>query len=395
MASLKPPTITKLAQQRGRHHVGDGLYLVIKSNPGHGSWLFRYMRHDRAREMGLGPYPDCSLEGARKKLAAARALLHNDDVDPIDHRRTEKQKAMTFGECMRQYIADHEAGWRNEKHRWQWTHALEQYVLPTLDRVPVSEVDTAAVRRVLAPIWHEIPETAKRLRGRIEKILDWAKAMTLRSGDNPAAWRGNLQTLLPAKSRRKVTHYPALPYANLPEFMTDLRRRTGVSARALEFAVLTAARTGEVLGAEWGEIDLKRRVWMVPAHRMKALRDHRVHLCDRAIEILGEMRKLGHEGFVFPGTKRDKPLSNMVMLQLLRRMGRGDLTVHGFRSTFRDWCAEQTTHPSEVAEMALAHTVGDKVEAAYRRGDMFDRRRQLADEWAAFCANVTVPQVAA
>lgn len=334
--------------------------------------------------MGLGPYPHCTVDGARKKMAAARALLHDKEVDPIDHRRAAKQKAMTFGECARQYIEDHSAGWRNEKHKWQWSHSLDQYVLPRIGNMPVAAVDKGAVRRVLAPIWSEIPETAARLRGRIEKILDWAKAMEMRSGDNPAAWKGNLQALLPAQSA-KVEHYPALPYAALPTFMVDLRQRVGVSARALEFAILTAARTGEVLRAKWGEFDLDNRMWTVPPERMKAGKVHRVPLCDRAMAILAEMRELGHDGFVFPGAGKDKPLSNMAMLQLLRRMGRGDLTTHGFRSTFRDWCAEQTTHPSEVAEMALAHTVSDKVEAAYRRGDMFERRRALADDWARYC----------
>jgi integrase len=250
-------------------------------------------------------------------------------------------------------------------------------------------IDTALVLKVLEPIWPTKPETASRLRGRIEAVLDWATVRGYRKGENPARWRGHLSKLLPARSRvRKVKHHTALPYAELPDFMVALRAQGGIAARALEFTILTAARTGEAIGATWDEIFEAEKVWVVPGNRMKAGKEHRVPLSNPALAILKEMKLCGDagEGFVFHGAKREKPLSNMAMIAMLRRMGCGDLTVHGFRSSFRDWVAERTHFPGEVAEMALAHAVGDKVEAAYRRGDLFDRRRRIMAEWAKFCA---------
>lgn len=373
---------------------GKGLYLIARG--GSRNWLYRYTLDGKAHTMGLGGYPDVSLADAREAASAARKMLKGKDrSDPLALRHTEREqrraeatahtiKAMTFDACAAQYVVDNQARWRNEKVRWQWSNTLKRFASPIIGKMPVADIDTAAIQKVLAPIWNEIPETASKLRGRIEKILDWAKVMKLREGENPAAWKGNLQSLFPSKSQvRAVEHHPALPYADLPAFMTELRERESVGARALEFTILTAARTGETLGATWGEIDLEARMWVIPVKRMKMKREHRVPLCARALEILKEMRKLGRkaDGFIFPGRDK-KPLSNMVMTMLLRRMGYDDLTVHGFRSTFRDWCAEQTTVANEVPEMALAHAVSSAVEAAYRRGDMFDRRRALADDWA-------------
>jgi integrase len=297
-------------------------------------------------------------------------------------------KAVTFDECATAYIASHRAGWRNAKHAAQWTSTLETYASPVFGKVPVQAVDVALVMRVLEPLWSVKPETASRVRGRIESILDWAKVRGHRDGENPARWRGHLDHLLPARSKvRKIKHHAALPYGDVPVFMVALRGREAVAARALEFAILTAARTGEVLGTKWSEIDLTAAVWTVPALRMKAGAEHRVPLSAPALAVLRAMEKLRDGDFVFPGD-RHATLSNMSMLMLLRRMGHADLTAHGFRSTFRDWAAECTSFANEVAEMALAHAIDDKTEAAYRRGALFERRRRLMQAWADFCTGV-------
>jgi|SRR5665213_934915 len=392
-ARYKPLVLDRLSKKAGQYHDGGGLYLLVKS-PTSRSWLFRYMRDGRAREMGLGPYPDRTLADARVKAGECRKLLL-DDIDPIEHRRSrrtdaklEAAKAITFDTCAERYIEAHKSGWRNAKHADQWSNTLAAYASPVFGKLSVVTIDTALVMKVLETIWNYKPETAYRLRGRIEAILDWAKVRGYRQGENPARWRGHLDKLLPSRAKvRKVEHHAALPYVDMPTFMAELREQSGLSALALQFTILTAARTGETIGARWREFDLDARTWTVPADRMKANREHRVPLSESAFAILAEMRILGREAddYVFPGGKKTKPLSNMAMMMMLRRMGREDLTVHGFRSTFRDWCAEQTTFPSEVAEMALAHAVGDKVEAAYRRGDMFDRRRSLANDWGIYC----------
>jgi len=286
----------------------------------------------------------------------------------------------------------HRAGWRNGKHAAQWEATLKTYAEPVIGALPVQAVDTALVLKVLEPIWTAKPETASRLRQRIEKILDFAKVRGYRDGENPARWRGHLDKLFPAISKvRTVQHHAALPYEALPAFLATLREQEGMAARALEFAILTAARTGEVIGARWSEIDLKTKVWTVPPERMKAGKQHRIPLSHRALAILKAAKPTNEttavrQQYVFVGGKPGLPLSNMAFLMLLRRMKRDDLTAHGFRSTFRDWCAEQTNFPSEIAEMSLAHTVGNNVEAAYRRGDMFERRRELIKSWSAFCA---------
>jgi integrase len=293
-----------------------------------------------------------------------------------------------------EFINRNEAGWRNAKHRGQWRTTLATYVYPVLGELPVAVIDTGLVVEVLDPIWSEKPETASRVRGRIEVVLDAATVRGFRQGPNPAQWKGNLAHILPARGRvRKVAHHAALPFDDMPEFLAALRGREGMSARALEFAALTAARTGEVLGARWGEIDLTAKVWTVPAERMKAAREHRVPLSDAALDVLAKVRPLAltQDGEpdpaapVFPGPRRALAMSNMTMLMLLRRMGRDGLTAHGFRSTFSDWAAERTAYPREVVEMALAHAVENKVEAAYRRGDLFEKRRKLMVDWACFC----------
>jgi integrase len=304
-----------------------------------------------------------------------------------DAQRAEQAKVMTFRQCAEAYVAAHQAGWRNQKHAGQWPSTLSAYVYPHFGALPVQAIDTALVTKALEPIWLKKPETAGRVRGRIESILDWATARGYRKGENPARWRGHLENLLPKKSKvRRVEHHAALPYGELAAFMAQLRQQPGGGAAAFEFAILTAARTGEVLGARWDEINITERLWTVPAERMKAAREHRVPLSDSSLAILERMRQVGQSDYVFPGLKEKRPLSDMAMIMTLRRMGRGGLTTHGFRSTFRDWAAERTNFPREVAEMALAHAVSDKVEAAYRRGDLFEKRRQLMAAWVRYCA---------
>jgi integrase len=323
-----------------------------------------------------------------------------DGLDPIDDRRAlraakraERAKVMTFRQCAEAYVAAHQAGWRNHKHAAQWPSTLSAYVYPHFGSLPVQVIDTGLVTKALEPIWLEKPETAGRVRGRIESILDWATARGYREGENPARWRGHLENLLPKKSKvRRVEHHAALPYAELGTFMTELRQQNGIAARALEFTILTAARTGEAIGARWDEINVADRLWTISATRMKAGKEHRVPLSDRALAILEEMWAIRPGEFVFPGGRGGQAISNMAMTMALRRMGRGGLTVHGFRSSFRDWSAERTNFPREVAEMALAHTVADRVEAAHRRGDIFEKRRQLAAAWAKY---VTMPVIGA
>lgn len=380
----------------GRYGDGGGLWLQVRDG-GRRSWLLRYMLDGRARQMGLGAEADVPLAEARDLAREARKLARS-GVDPIEQRRERRRAGqgagMTFRDVAQLYIAAHEATWRNDKHRAQWTSTLDTYAHPVLGGLPVQAVDTGAVLRVLEPIWREKPETASRLRGRVESVLDYATARGWREGDNPARWRGHLANLLPSRAKvAAVEHHAALPWQEAPAFMARLAGQEGVGARALAFTILTAARTGEALGATWGELDLDAAAWTVPARRMKAGREHRVPLSAPALAVLRALRPgdARPDAFVFPGAKEGQPLSNMAMAAVLRRMGRGDLTVHGFRSTFRDWCAEQTAYPREVAEAALAHTLRDKVEAAYRRGDLFERRARLMAEWAGYLARPAAP----
>ena len=378
-------------KRRGYYGDGGGLFLQVSAS-GSKSWVFRFRDGGRLREMGLGPTHTVSLAEARQKaLDCRKARL--DGKDPIEDRKTarsaarlEAAKAMTFKDCAERYIAAHKAGWRNLKHAAQWPATLGTYVYPVFGPLPAQAVDVGLVMKALEAIWTEKPETASRVRGRIESVLDYATARGWRTGENPARWRGHLENLLPKKAKvRRVEHHAALPYPEIAAFVSALRQQEGVSARALEFAILTAARTGEVIGARWGEINLAENLWTIPAHRMKAGKEHRVPLSPPALAIVEDLAKVRESDFVFAGGRHARPISNMAMLMTLRRMGRGDLTAHGFRSSFRDWAAERTTFPAEVAEMALAHTVSDKVEAAYRRGDLFQKRRQLAEAWAKFC----------
>lgn len=380
----------------GRYGDGKGLWLQVR-DAAHRSWLFRFKLHGRERAMGLGSVDDVSLAEARDQADAGRRLLRQ-GIDPIEHRKEERAakgaaaRGITFREVAERYIDAHKAGWRNAKHVAQWRNTLATYAYPVLGNMLVSAVDTGAVMRPLEPLWCEKTETASRLRGRIESVLDYAAARGWRQGDNPARWRGHLQKLLPARAKvQRVEHHAALPWRQMGAFMSALREQDGVAARALEFAILTAARTGEVIGARWSEID--GDVWTVPAERMKAGREHRAPLSATALAVLAKMRPddAAPCEWVFPGGKAGRPLSGMALLMLLRRMGRGDLTAHGFRSTFREWTAEATGYPREVAELALAHVNKDRVEAAYQRGDLFEKRRRLMEDWGQFCDKPALP----
>jgi integrase len=385
----------KVAKLKEPGYFADGGNLYFRVAPsGARGWIFRFALGGRTRDMGLGAYREISLATARDLAEKFRALV-KEGVDPIERRRADRAaqrvasaKNLTFDECARAYIEDHEAGWRNAKHRAQWSSTLKKYASPVFGKLPVAAIDAGLVMRVLKPIWSKKTETAGRLRGRIESVLDWARVHGYRSGENPARWKGNLDHLLPAKSKvRPVQHHAALPYPELGAFMADLRECPDGAARALEFTILTAARTNETIGATRAEIDAREKAWNVPGARMKGRRDHRVPLSKRALGILNVNGGAGAKGdFLFEGRKPDRPLSNMAMLKLLERMGRDDITVHGFRSTFRDWAAERTNFPNEVVEMALAHAVDDKTEAAYRRGDLFEKRRRLMEAWAEYCA---------
>ena len=383
---------TDKVKASGYYGDGGGLFLQV-SRYGTKSWVFRFKANGRLREMGLGSLDTYSLAEARERARNCRKL-RDEGKDPIEERnaarlavKLEATKAITFEQCAERHIAAHRAGWRNGKHRDQWSSTLETYVNPIIGALPVQAIDTTLVMKAVEPIWNEKPETASRVRGRIEAILDWATARGFRAGENPARWRGHLDKLLPKKTKvRRIEHHAALPYREIAAFVAELRSQEGIAARALEFAILTAARTGEVIGARWDELDLADRLWTVPAERMKADKEHRVPLSDAAIAILEDLQRVRQGDYVFPGGRAGRPISNMAMTMTLRRMGRGELTVHGFRSSFRDWAAERTGFPAEVAEMALAHAVSDKVEAAYRRGDLFQKRRQLMDAWARYCA---------
>jgi integrase len=381
------------AKEPGLYADGKNLYLRIGEGAAK-SWVFRFMLDGKSREMGIGSAYDVTLGEARERARGYRKQLQ-DGVDPIDRRRDERlarraereraKGAMTFKECAERYIAAHEASWRNPKHAAQWPSTLETYAYSVIGALPVQEVDTAFVLRVLEPIWNQKPETAGRVRGRIESVLDWATSRGHREGTNPAAWRGHLANLLPSKSKiRPVAHHAALPYSQIGAFMAELQQQEGIAARTLEFTILTATRTGEAIGARWDEFDLTKRVWTIPAKRMKAHKEHKVPLSDAAFALIDALPREGD--FVFPGGRAGRPLSNMAMTMVLRRLNRADITVHGFRSTFRDWAAERSNFPNQVCEMALAHTISAAVEAAYRRGDLYRKRAQLMAAWAKFTA---------
>lgn len=388
-------TINRLSAQAvsrqakpGVYADGGGLYLQV-TQAGVKSWLFRYMRQGKARGMGLGPLHTVSLAEARVKALECRKLLL-DGIDPLAEKETKRASQMavdanrmTFMEAATAYIAAHRAGWKNAKHAAQWESTLTTYVEPVVGKTALDSIDTALVMRVLEPIWTTKTETATRVRGRIESVLDWATVRGYRKGDNPARWKGHLDHLLPKRSKvQKVEHHAALPYTDAPAFMTALRKMDGMAALAFEFLILTATRTSETLNARWDEIDMENCLWTIPAERMKAEKEHRVPLSSAAMEILTPLQACAESEYVFPGQRGSKPLSNMVFLQLLKRMERTDITPHGFRSTFRDWVGETTQYPREVAEAALAHIVKNKAEAAYARGDLFNKRARMMQDWA-------------
>lgn len=367
----------------GRHGDGGGLYLVVDKS-GAKRWVFLYRREGILREMGLGGLKSVSLARARELAAEARVNLQA-GIDPITAKNNAPVAVPTFGEEADDFIDAMGPQFRNAKHLDQWKMTLKVYAAPLRSK-RVDQIATADVLEVLKPIWLTKPETAARLRGRIERVLDAAKAKGHRSGQNPALWRGHLDNLLPKRRKLSRGHHAAMPYEDVPAFFADLREREGIAARALEFTILTAARTGETFGATWREIDLEAALWVIPAQRMKAGREHRVPLTPRVVEILTELSELstGPGAYIFPGQKEERPLSVMAMDMLLRRMNI-DFTVHGFRSSFRDWAGEETSFPREVAEAALAHVVGDETERAYRRGDALEKRRKLMIAWSNYC----------
>ena len=371
----------------GRYHDGHGLLLQITES-GSRSWLLRYQRNGRERMHGLGPYPDVGLKQARERARDARLKLL-DGEDPIDTKRSKRQqatldaaKATTFRQAAERFLTAHEGAWTSDVHRQQWHRTLETYTYDVIGDLPVAAIDTTLVLKVLEPIWTR--ETAKRLRGRIERILDWAKVRGLREGENPARWKGHLDKLL-QKPNGTAKHHTALPFEDVPAFLTELRATEGIAARALEIAILTALRTGEVLNATWSEINLTKREWVIPAARMKAGKEHKVPLSPRVVEILDNLPREADNEFVFIGERAGRPIGDRAMFITLREMRPGN-TVHGFRSTFVDWAHERTAFDNTVIEMALAHAVGTAVERAYRRTDLFDKRRALMETWAAFCA---------
>jgi integrase len=400
----------KTVKSPGRHADGGGLYLRVRTRIDRATrapvvfktWVLRYASDEnrkrdgtvrrRERDMGLGAYPGVSLADAREKARKKReARAHGND--PIQAHKAEiaaTKRALagtkTFDACVEQYLDDHRAKW-SPKHDAQWRSTLKRYAAPVIGDLAIAAIDTDGVMRVLQPIWQEKKlAVAVTLRGRLEKILDWARVKGFRTGENPARWRGHLDNLLPPRSAvRKVKHHPALPYREIGDFMATLRQREGAVPRALEFMILTATRSSEALGARWSEIDLAARSWVIPAERMKSGREHRVPLSDAALSVLRRMETIRVNDHVFPGERRERPSHAAFFDFLRKRMGREDITAHGFRSSFRDWCAEQTNVARELAEAALAHVNSDKVEAAYQRGDLFEKRRRLMTQWAAFC----------
>ena len=389
----------------GRYCDGDGLYLLVKKIGGR-FWVFRYkLNGKKLREAGLGRAGEARncvrLAEAREKASVLFRQVKA-GIDPLAQRDATRAaaksaeqdaavRAVTFREAARRYIDGHAPSWRNAKHARQWEATIETYANPIFGDMAISDISTAHVLAAVEPIWLTKPETASRLRGRVETILDFAKARGWRSGENPAAWKGHLALTLPARSKvAKVKHHAALPWQEMSDFMRRMTGQAGIGARALRFAILTAARSGEVRGAVWREVDLTSATWTIPAERMKAEREHKVPLSEQAMAVLSEMLAArttdNPDALIFPGQDGRRPLSDMSLTAVLRRMERGDLTAHGFRSTFRDWVSETTAYPPELAEMALAHTIGNKVEAAYRRGDLFEKRRRLMADWAAFCS---------
>jgi integrase len=408
--------------KEGMHADGGGLYLQVtagkEENQLNRSWLFRFTLAGRERQMGLGSLNTVGLAEAREEAERCRKLLREGE-DPIETREAERAskqvaaaKTVTFEWCATQYMKAHESGWRNAKHRQQWHNTLSTYVYPNIGKLPVDAIDTGPIMRILTPLWTEKNETASRVRGRIEKILDWARVNGHRTGENPARWQGHLNHLLAPRSKvHKVKNHPALPWEQMPDFMAELRHQEGLAAKCLEFTILTAARSGESRSIPWkGEI--AGDIWTVPARRMKRDREHRVPLTAPVLAIIDYMQSVRQNDYVFPGDKADDPLSDMALTEVIRRMNearkkaglplwidpkQGDREVvpHGFRSTFRDWVDEATAFADWLAEAALAHAKGDKVEAAYKRGDALAKRRKLMENWAEYCGGKPVVVAAA
>lgn len=382
MAKLdKASDRTIKAEGPGRHCLGRGLWLNVTAL-GAKSWFFRYMMAGENHWMGLGSYPEVELAEVRELALDARRLIKR-GIDPLAERRKGKVVIPTFGQMADEVAAGLAHGFRNEKHKAQWAMTLNVYAAPLRD-MRVDRIETADILAVLKPLWLTKQETARRLRGRIETVLDAAKAKGHRVGDNPSSWKGNLKSLLPARQKLAQAHHEAMAYADVPALLAKLRTRASVAALALEFIILTAARSGEALGAHWDEIDLDAKLWTIPPTRMKAGREHVVPLSDRAVEIVRDVGEAKICDFVFPG-RSGQQLSPEAMRAILRRVGVEDATTHGFRSSFRDWCGNETHTPREIAEAALAHSVGNKAEQAYRRGDALEKRRALMEDWARFC----------
>jgi len=377
----------------GAYPDGEGLYLQVRDS-GAKDWFYRYEVAGKGRKRGLGSYPTISLERAREDALVCRQL-RKQGIDPIEHYKEielnkdlEKAKSTTFKECALTYIDTHRHGWRNKKHESQWRNTLKTYAYPTIGDLPVQAIDIDLVMKVLEPIWFEKTETASRIRQRIENVLDWATVRKLRKGDNPALWRGRLDKLLPKRTKvQKTVHFAAMDYKDVPEYFQSLRAKDTLASKALAFTILTATRSGEARAATRSEIN--DNVWIIPDSRMKAEREHRVPLSDEAMKIIKEMEPFERQtdDLIFPGLAHAKPISEASLLKIVKQ-DHPTLTVHGFRSSFRDWCAEQTSYPREVAEAALAHTLKDKTEAAYQRSDMFEKRRKLMDSWADYCLKV-------
>lgn len=379
----------KAEKAAGRHSDGGGLYLNVGPT-GKKSWLFMWVpKGGKRREMGLGAYPTLTLAKARARASECRVAIE-EGRDPIAEKA--KQAEPTFAECAEFYIASIKSEWRNAKHEYQWNQTLSDTYCAQIRQKKVSAITTEDVLAVLKPVWQDKNETASRLRGRIERVLEFAKVKGWRAGENPAAWRGNLRNLLPKRQRLQRGHQPAMRYQDVPKFVERLRASEALAARALEFTILTLGRSGEVLGSTWAEVDFDEKLWSVPKERMKAGVAHTVPLSSPALKLLKDLHEHRISEFVFPRTK-DHPLSNMAMLMLLRRMKLNDITVHGFRSSFRDWCGDATSFPREVAEAALAHKVGDETERAYRRSDALEKRRKLMQAWADYVGAVKAGNV--
>ncbi len=389
------PKGVKDKNKPGTYGDGSGLYLQVAAN-GTKSWIYRYQINQRRRWLGLGGFPAVSLAKARKVRDKYRLMVKG-GIDPLDVKKEnaakadevqkqEAARAMTFERCAESYMDDKESEWKNRKHSQQWRNTLKTYAYPVIGDLPVEDVEIEHVLKILQPIWKDKTETATRVRNRVELVLDYASVRRYRQGENPARWKGRLDKILPKPSKvKEIKHHPALPYEEISDFMAQLRAREGLAAKALILTILTASRTSGTLNAEWSEFDLAKAQWVMSKERMKSSKEHRIPLSGAAMELLEDLRRESVSNFVFPGMRKGKPLSNMSMTNVLRRMDYGHVCVHGFRSTFRDWIAEKTNFPQRVAETAMAHQLKDRAEAAYQRGDLIQKRVELMEAWASYC----------